>query len=91
MTLTNYLPYRKIQRGMVAYERNTGEPHPLSSGIEKSSTGKRDTGSVPLADNNDALWYGTISVGTPAENFTGVTLLSSVQNWPSDRAMYSGF
>lgn len=67
---------------MVAYERNTGEPHPLSGGIETSSTGKRDTGRVPLTDEGDTLWFGTISVGTPAVDFTGVTLLSSVQNWP---------
>lgn len=68
--------YRKIQRGMIAYERNTGEPHPLSNGIEtsESSFGKRDTrtGSIMLTNLNDSLWYGTISVGTPPKNFTGV-------------------
>ncbi|KAF8492841.1 acid protease [Russula emetica] len=49
----------KIRKGMAAYERNTGSPHPL-----------RDTGSVLLTDYDDYLWYGTISIGTPAKDFT---------------------
>ncbi len=82
VTLTNYLPYRKIQRGIAAYERNTGTPYPLSSGIITPS--KRDTGSDALTDDQAELWYGTIEIGTPAKAFTGTTLLSTVQNWPSD-------
>ena len=76
MTLTDYLLYRKIQRGMVAYERNTGKPHPLSSGIGMLSTGKRESGSgsVLLTNYYNDLWYGTISIGTPAKDFTGVNL-----------------
>ncbi|KAI6046707.1 aspartic peptidase domain-containing protein [Pisolithus marmoratus] len=30
---------------------------------------RRDTGSVPLTDGGNVLWYGTISVGTPAVDF----------------------
>jgi hypothetical protein len=73
---------------MAAYERNTGSPHPLIGGIVTSS--KRDTGSVQLTDYYADLWYGTISIGTPAKSFTGVTLFSPVQNWPSDLVVYSG-
>jgi len=63
---------------MAAYERNTGRPHPLVGGITTSS--KRDTGSDPLTDYYADLWYGSISIGSPAKVFTGVILLSSVQN-----------
>ncbi len=68
---------------MAAYQKNTGSQHPLIGGILTSS--KRDTGhaSVPLTDYYADLWYGTISIGKDAKEFTGVTLFSSVQNWPS--------
>ena len=55
---------------MAAYERNTGSPHPLAGGIKTSS--KRNTGSDLLTDYYNDLWYGTISIGTPPEDFTGV-------------------
>jgi cathepsin D len=59
---------------MVAYERNTGKQHPLSSGLKSLS--KRDkTGSVQLTDDNSDLWYGPISIGTPPVQFTGMSLL----------------
>jgi hypothetical protein len=78
--LPSFVPcYRKIQRGLVAYEKNTGKPHPLSSGIETSSAGKRDTtGSDMLTNYGNFLWFGTMSVGSPAVEFTGVALFSSV-------------
>ena len=72
---------------MAAYERNTGRPHPLDGGIITSS--KRATGSDPLTDYYADLWYGTISIGTPPEDFTGVTLFSPIQNWPSDLVSYT--
>jgi cathepsin D len=71
---------------MAAYERNTGSQYPLAGGITTLS--KRDTGSVSLIDYYANLWYGTISIGTPPKVFTGVTLLSSVQNWPTDLVPY---
>jgi cathepsin D len=67
---------------MAAYQRNTGSPHPLLGGITTSN--KRDTGRVQLVDYNADLWYGTISIGTPAQDFLSVTLFSPVQDWPSD-------
>jgi hypothetical protein len=59
----------KIQRGFAAFQRNTGVPHPLAAPVIGSS--KRATGSDQLTDDHEELWYGTISVGTPAVAFTG--------------------
>ena len=67
---------------MGAYEWNTGKQHLLAGGIKTSN--KRATSSVPLTDYNDDLWYGTIFIGTPPKAFTGMILLSPVQNRPSD-------
>ena len=36
---------------------------------------KRDTGADSLTDDSEELWYGTISVGTPASDFTGTVAL----------------
>ena len=57
---------------MVAYEKNTGHPHPLSDGIKTSS--KRATGSVPLIDYYSELWYGMMSIGSPPQHYSGMTL-----------------
>jgi hypothetical protein len=66
---------RKIENGFAAYERNTGEKHPLATRIERSD--KRKTGGDPLTDGNARLWYGAISVGTPAVSLTGEMFLLS--------------
>ncbi|KAI0032971.1 acid protease [Vararia minispora EC-137] len=59
----------KIQRGFAAFERNTGAPHPLAKAL--TSHRKRATeGSIQLTNDANSLWYGTISVGTPAGDFT---------------------
>jgi len=58
----------KIVRGIDAYERNTGRRHTLAGGIKTSN--KRATSSLKLNNYNDDLWYGTISIGTPAKAFT---------------------
>jgi cathepsin D len=63
---------RKIHEGFATYKSNTGVPHPLSGSTQLS---KRATGSDPLTDDNAHLWFGTISVGTPPVNFTGITFL----------------
>jgi len=57
----------KIERGFTAYKENTGELHPLHGSIIGLSG--RATGSVPLTDATAELWYGKISVGTPAVSF----------------------
>ncbi|KAH8827704.1 acid protease [Flagelloscypha sp. PMI_526] len=58
----------KFQRGLEAYERNTGSAHPLAKVINPSK--KRDTGSISLTDDAEELWYAAISVGTPAVKYT---------------------
>ena len=72
--LTNSLPFRKIERGMAAYEKNTGKLHPFFNGNRTSR--KRSTGSVSLIDYYSHYWYGTISIGTPPVDYTGMTLSS---------------
>jgi len=56
----------KIQRGFDAYERNTGKAHPLAS----KRISKRKSASDSLTDDDSQLWYGEISVGTPATTYT---------------------
>ncbi|KAH7884062.1 acid protease [Phlebopus sp. FC_14] len=56
----------KILRGFEAYERNTGTAHPSAlKGVQK-----RGSGSDALTDDASTMWYGTISVGTPAKDYT---------------------
>lgn len=59
----------KFSDGFSAYERNTGERHPLDWLPEPNLQEKRDMGSIPLAPADQQLWYGSISVGTPAKKF----------------------
>ncbi|KAL6304140.1 aspartic peptidase domain-containing protein [Sparassis latifolia] len=54
----------KIYRGFVAYHRNTGRAHPLDGGAAGGVTDPL------LDDQNGQLWQGSISVGTPPQNFT---------------------
>ena len=65
----------KVQNGFSAYEWNTGEKHPLDMLPDLKE--KRDMGSIPLAPADQQLWYGTISVGTPAKKFLGALRLFS--------------
>ncbi|KAF9449879.1 acid protease [Macrolepiota fuliginosa MF-IS2] len=58
----------KFDRGFRAFEKNTGQVHP--GRVQKETVEARATGAVPLVDDQDALWHGTISVGTPAKQFT---------------------
>ncbi|KAI9453014.1 acid protease [Lactarius psammicola] len=57
----------KLQRGFEAFERNTGAAHPGASRLMRST--KRGNGD-PLTDNLAEFWYGSITVGTPAMNYT---------------------
>ncbi|EIW83889.1 acid protease [Coniophora puteana RWD-64-598 SS2] len=56
----------KYERGFTNYAKNTGKVHSLA----KVNAGKRDTGTVDLTDDSSELWYGKISVGTPAVEYT---------------------
>ncbi|KII89342.1 hypothetical protein PLICRDRAFT_53792 [Plicaturopsis crispa FD-325 SS-3] len=57
----------KIQRGMNTYERNTGSAHPS---VKRSDIVKRGAAGDKLTDDSEELWYGKISVGTPAKTYT---------------------
>jgi cathepsin D len=61
------LSYSKILRGFGTYQRNTGQPHPLSLGIKDL---KRAVAEDPLTDEQSQLWIGAISVGTPPVQYT---------------------
>ncbi|KAH9949183.1 aspartic peptidase domain-containing protein [Amylocystis lapponica] len=57
----------KFRRGFAAYQKNTGNAHPLATNVTASAGDGRD----PLTDDQSGqLWQGSISVGTPPQNFT---------------------
>ncbi|KIK96001.1 hypothetical protein PAXRUDRAFT_774687 [Paxillus rubicundulus Ve08.2h10] len=56
----------KIVRGLDNFEKNTGSLHPSVL----NGSRKRGSGGDALIDANSELWYGTISVGTPAHIYT---------------------
>ncbi|KAJ8518369.1 hypothetical protein ONZ45_g4558 [Pleurotus djamor] len=56
----------KLNRGFAAFERNTGLIHPNDF---RNAT-KRATGADPLVDDQEVLWHGAITVGTPPKTFT---------------------
>ncbi|KAI0292907.1 acid protease [Russula brevipes] len=58
----------KLENGFAAYEKNTGVIHPLAGSIHNPH--KRDTGSDPLTDDQNSLWFGNITIGTPSVSFT---------------------
>ena len=60
-------PCSKIQRGFKAFRQNTGLSHPL----DKKKADRRAVGNDPLTDVDEVLWFGRVSVGTPATVFTG--------------------
>ncbi|KAH0838841.1 Asp-domain-containing protein [Lanmaoa asiatica] len=55
----------KILRGFANFEKNTLSMHPAAM----NGSQKRGAGDA-LTDDSSQLWYGTISVGTPAQYFT---------------------
>ena len=58
--------FSKISRGFTYFKRNTGLMHPAAlNGTRKWCSG------TPLTDDNNLLWYGNISIGTPPQSFTG--------------------
>jgi hypothetical protein len=60
------LSYSKILRGLLNYERNTGQRHPLSLGVRDF---KRAIDSNPLVDEDGQAWFGAVTVGTPPVGF----------------------
>ena len=80
--------FSKMRLGFEAFERNTGSAHPSASQLKR--TVKRGNGD-PLTDDSAELWYGPITVGTPAVTYTG----KSFQHWQItlakfNRVTYSG-
>lgn len=59
--------HSKILRGFDNFQKNTGALHPAAL----KGTQKRSTGADALIADNNELWFGTISVGVPANTFTG--------------------
>ncbi|KIJ64704.1 hypothetical protein HYDPIDRAFT_89851 [Hydnomerulius pinastri MD-312] len=55
----------KVLRGLEAFEKNLGISHPLSVSQKSASGGDA------LIDAQDDLWYGSITVGTPAKTYNG--------------------
>ncbi|EIW79067.1 acid protease [Coniophora puteana RWD-64-598 SS2] len=71
----------KVALGMEAYQKNTGAPHPLCDDATMAASAqnaakakaRRDggqNGSIPLTDMKNQLWYGNVSVGTPAQTYS---------------------
>ncbi|KDQ50162.1 hypothetical protein JAAARDRAFT_186508 [Jaapia argillacea MUCL 33604] len=56
----------KMQQGFISFQKNTGTPHPLAP----PGLLPRKTGGDALNNDAEQLWYGSISVGTPAKTFT---------------------
>jgi hypothetical protein len=82
-------PIRKFQRGFEAFERNTGNSHPLASKLEHSDKrGASISVTVPL-NHRSSMWTGTIAVGTPASGFTGQSLFRVSAAVEADHIMCS--
>lgn len=64
-----HLTGSKIEKGFSAYKKNTGLNHPLASAIQTKV--KRAGRGVPLTNDRSQVWYGSISVGVPAQTYTG--------------------
>jgi hypothetical protein len=71
-------PFRRFDRALSAYERNTGEPHPLALNRGHSNE-RRDFVTVPLTNDMNMVWTGDIEVGTPPQAFPGQLLFRVAQ------------
>ncbi|KAH9040251.1 acid protease [Lactarius hengduanensis] len=62
----------EFKEGLLRYQENIGEAHPLASSLSFKRPVKRagGHGGDSLTDANSTLWYGEISVGTPSKTFT---------------------
>lgn len=59
--LASLTPPSKLQRGFAAYARNTGNSHPNSHSPGKYGRRALATVGVPLTDDDEILWHGTVS------------------------------
>ncbi|KAI0048762.1 acid protease [Auriscalpium vulgare] len=67
-----YASYDKILRGFDAYYENTGQRHPSQPAGHSSlplGLSRRKSSPDGLDDDDNELWYGKISVGTPATEY----------------------
>ena len=70
-------PCSKVRRGFSAFKVNTGKAHPNDIGnppltnVTNAPVSKRATGKDTLTNDQDQLWQGAVSVGTPLSSFTG--------------------
>ncbi|KAI0314883.1 acid protease [Amylostereum chailletii] len=63
----------KLDRGLTAYLANTGIAHTLAQSLNLlhlSDPLTRRAGNLALADEDDIVWTGTLSIGTPPKEFS---------------------
>ncbi|KDQ07014.1 hypothetical protein BOTBODRAFT_181072 [Botryobasidium botryosum FD-172 SS1] len=60
----------KYATTLAAYETNTGGAHPAAASSARNATKRATSGGEALTDAQEELWFGTISVGTPAKQYT---------------------
>ncbi|KAI0272442.1 hypothetical protein BC834DRAFT_347536 [Gloeopeniophorella convolvens] len=65
----------KVRNGFVAYERNTGSPHPLAADLRPLR--KRGTGAIPLSQQRDAIWWGLLMLGRPPKPLQWTLILGA--------------
>ncbi|KAI9570735.1 aspartic peptidase domain-containing protein [Boletus coccyginus] len=58
---------RKYLRGITAFERHSGVP---PSSLSDNALTRRAAADAPLSDDGNQRWYGTISIGSPAVEYT---------------------
>ncbi|KAF8323933.1 acid protease [Clavulina sp. PMI_390] len=62
---------KKYDLTLAYYEQNTGIPHPNGLVRSLTKTKKRvSTANIPLIDDQNNLWYGIVTVGTPPISYT---------------------
>jgi hypothetical protein len=66
----NQTSTRKYETRLEAFQDNTGEAHPLAELLPAEPARRKRAGSVALKNNAQVLWTGTVSLGTPARQFT---------------------